>query len=436
MKRTMMLLLLVGVALTANAQTKKLLRIHTAGPNDTNVDNTKLAVEFQDRANAAQSTVEIKVFPASQLGQTREVIEAMRLGSGAAGTTGGPAEYASFVRRLGVLGLPFLWKSYDHALAVLDGPVGKELDGDMEKAGFKTLSWAVSWGYRNVITSKKEVKQAADLKGLKIRTIPTKVFVAAINSMGANATPMNFGEIYTSLQSGVLDGYEHTAATTISFKMYEVACCMALTKHLMDPTFLVFSLAEWKKLSPAEQAALQKAAHEAAKIVREMAPQREGEALAEVKKRGMKVNEIDTAPLVKGLAQGAGRAREGVRRREAARADQKNSLEEDLRWIDRGAEYGVAAIFAAMCAVGLLQVFNRFVLNRSLSWSEEFQIYCHVWIVFLAIPIAYRRGAHLSVEAFRKQFPPVIGARSTTSLRSCGSGSRWRSPGSPGACPR
>jgi len=286
-------------AATAEAQTKPLLRIHTAGPNDTNVDNTKLAVEFQDRANAAQNTVEVKVFPASQLGQTREVIEAMRLGSGAAGTTGGPAEYASFVRRLGVLGLPFLWKSYEHALAVLDGPVGKELDQDMEKAGFKTLSWAVSWGYRNVITSKKEVKQAADLKGLKIRTIPTKVFVAAINSMGANATPMNFGEIYTSLQSGVLDGYEHTAATTISFKMYEVACCMALTKHLMDPTFLVFSLAEWKKLSPAVQASLQKAANEAAKVVREMAPQREGQALAEVKRLGMKVNEIDTAPLVK-----------------------------------------------------------------------------------------------------------------------------------------
>jgi TRAP-type C4-dicarboxylate transport system substrate-binding protein len=125
------------------------------------------------------------------------------------------------------------------------------------------------------------------------------VFVAAINSMGANATPMNFGEIYTSLQSGVLDGYEHTAATTISFKMYEVACCMALTKHLMDPTFLVFSLPEWKKLSPAEQAALQKAATEAGRVVRAMAPAREGEALEQVKKLGMKVNAIDTAPLVK-----------------------------------------------------------------------------------------------------------------------------------------
>ena len=278
---------------------KALLRIHTAGPNDVNVDNTKLAVEFANHVNANSSTIEVKVFPASQLGQTREVIEAMRLGSGAAGTTGGPAEYASFVKRLGVLGLPFEWKSYEHALAVLDGPVGKALDADMEKAGFKVLSWAVSWGFRNVVTAKKEVKTAADLKGLKIRTIPTKVFVAAINAMGANATPMNFGEIYTSLQSGVLDGYEHTAATTISFKFNEVACCIALTRHLMDPTFLVMSLPEWKKLSPADQAVVQKAALTAAATVRQMAPQRDAEALAAVKKLGMKVNEIDVAPLQK-----------------------------------------------------------------------------------------------------------------------------------------
>src|SRR3954471_23886707 len=104
MKRALLAIGIALFAIGAQAQGKKLLRIHTAGPNDTNVDNTKLAVEFQDRANAAQSTLEIKVFPASQLGQTRELIESMRLGSGAAGTTGGPAEYASFVKRLGVLG--------------------------------------------------------------------------------------------------------------------------------------------------------------------------------------------------------------------------------------------------------------------------------------------------------------------------------------------
>lgn len=284
----------------AAAQTaKKIVRIHTAGPNDINVETTMLAYQFANYVNSHADTVEVKVFPNSQLGQTREVIEAMRLGSGASGTTGGPAEYAAFVKRLGVLGLPFLWKSYDHATAVLDGPVGQELGEDMEKQGFKVLAWAVSWGYRNVVTAKKEVTKPADLKGLKIRTIPTKVFVSAINAMGANATPMNFGEIYTALQSGVLDGYEHTAATTLSFKFNEVACCIAMTRHLMDPTFLVVSLPEWKKLSAAEQAVLQKGAQLGAETVRAMAPKREAESLAAVKKLGMKVHDIDVAPLQK-----------------------------------------------------------------------------------------------------------------------------------------
>ncbi len=294
------LLFALAAAGPAAAQAaKKLVRIHTAGPADLGVDNTMMAHQFMTYVNANSDSVEVKVFPASALGQSREVIEAMRLGSGASGTTGGPAEYASFVKRIGVLGLPFMWKSYDHAIAVLDGPVGKELEADMEKSGFKVLSWAVSWGYRNVVTAKKEVKTAADLKGLKIRTIPTKVFVSAVNARGANATPMNFGEIYTSLQSGVLDGYEHTAATTISFKLNEVACCIAMTRHLMDPTVLVFSAAEWKKFSAAEQAVMMKGAQAAADMVRKAAPEREAESLAAVKKLGMKVNDIDVTPLQK-----------------------------------------------------------------------------------------------------------------------------------------
>ena len=78
-------------------------------------------------------------------------------------------------------------------------------------------------------------------------------------------------------------------------------------------------------------------------------------------------------------------------------------------WIDRAAEWLVALIFAAICIVGLLQVFNRFVLNVSLSWSEEFQIFGHIWIVFLAIPIAYRRGAHLYVDEIRRKYPARVG---------------------------
>ncbi len=79
-------------------------------------------------------------------------------------------------------------------------------------------------------------------------------------------------------------------------------------------------------------------------------------------------------------------------------------------WIDRGVEYGVAAIFAAMAVIGLMQVFHRFALNSSLSWSEEAQIFGHIYIVFLGIPIAYRRGAHMYMETFRDKYPARLGA--------------------------
>ena len=193
-------LVVLSVATSAAAQgpAKRLIRVHTAGPADIGVDTTMLATRFMEQINANSSTLEVKVFPNSTLGQSREVIEAMRLGSGAAATTGGPGEYSSFVKRLGVLGLPFLWKSYDHANKVLDGPVGTELNADMEKAGFKILSWAVSWGYRNVVTAKKEITKAEDLKGLKIRTIPNKVFVAAVNT--------KFQDVMTELRRRKLGG--------------------------------------------------------------------------------------------------------------------------------------------------------------------------------------------------------------------------------------
>jgi tripartite ATP-independent transporter DctP family solute receptor len=294
-----------GAATTAYAQEKKVIRINHAGADDiTGTEHQMFAWVFANYVNSKSPTLDVKIFPNSGLGQSRQVIEAMQLGSGASMHIGGMAEFANFCKaKCGVIGLPFIFKGYDHVQRVLDGPVGAELSKEMEQVGFKVVGYLYSWGYRNVATAKKEIKTVADLKGLKIRTIPTPVFVGAVNAMGASATPMNFGEVYTSLQSGVLDGYEHTAATTLSFKFNEVACCIALTRHLMDPTFLVVSMGEWKKLNAKEQEVLTKGAKAGAEIVRSLAPQREAESLDAVKKLGMKVNEIDTAPLKKAALQ-------------------------------------------------------------------------------------------------------------------------------------
>jgi TRAP-type transport system periplasmic protein len=288
----------------AVAQEKKAIRINHAGAEDiVGTEHQMFAWIFANYVNSRAPTLDVKIFPNSGLGQSRQVIEAMQLGSGASIHVGGMAEFANFCKaKCGVIGLPFIFTGYDHVQRVLDGPVGAELSQEMEAIGFKVVGYLYSWGYRNVVTAKKEIKTVADLKGLKIRTIPTPVFVGAVNAMGASATPMNFGEVYTSMQSGVLDGYEHTATTTVSFKFYEIAKYYALTRHLIDPTVVAFSLSEWKKLDAKEQAIVLEGAKLATDIARAMSPVRDAEGMAELQKRGMIITSPDMTEARKAAA--------------------------------------------------------------------------------------------------------------------------------------
>jgi TRAP-type transport system periplasmic protein len=288
----------------ALAQEKKVIRVNHAGADDiVGTEHQMFSWIFASYVNSKSPTLEVKLFPNSGLGQSRQVIEAMQLGSGASMHVGGMAEFANFCKaKCGVIGLPFIFTGYEHVQRVLDGPVGAELSQEMETIGFKVLGYLYSWGYRNVVTAKKEIKTVADLKGLKIRTIPTPVFVGAVNAMGASATPMNFGEVYTSLQSGVLDGFEHTATTTASFKFYEIAKYYALTQHLIDPTVVAFSLSEWKKLDAREQAVVLEGAKLATDIARGMSPVRDAEGMAELQRRGMTITRPDMTEARKAAA--------------------------------------------------------------------------------------------------------------------------------------
>jgi tripartite ATP-independent transporter DctP family solute receptor len=294
----------ISGARDAAAQEKKVIRVNHAGADDiAGTEHQMFAWVFANYVNSRATTLDVKIFPNSGLGQSRQVIEAMQLGSGATMHVGGMAEFANFCKaKCGVIGLPFIFAGYDHVQRVLDGPVGAELSQEMETIGFKVLGYLYSWGYRNVVTTKKEIKTVADLKGLKIRTIPTPVFVGAVNAMGASATPMNFGEVYTSMQSGVLDGYEHTATTTASFKFYEIAKHYALTQHLIDPTVVAYSLSEWKKLDAKEQAVVLEGAKLATDIARAMSPVRDAEGMAELQKRGMTITRPDMTEARKAAA--------------------------------------------------------------------------------------------------------------------------------------
>ena len=286
----------------AGAQAKKQVKISHATAADVANDNHMVAFIIASYINANSDTLEARIYPANQLGEERAVVEGMQLGSGATIHIGGTAIHGNFIKRMGVLDLPFLWHSYDHYHHVIDGKVGETLAAEYEKLGIKVLGWQDSWGYRNVVTTKKEIKKPEDLKGLKIRTIQTPTYVAALNAMGANATPMAFGEVYTSLQTGVIDGFEHASAVIYTGKYYEVAKYITLTEHLFGPTVTVISKKEWDGYTDKEKEVVAAAAKLAQDVNRSLSVQRAAEAMDKLKAKGMIVNPIDKTGFLKAAA--------------------------------------------------------------------------------------------------------------------------------------
>ncbi|HQR11490.1 MAG TPA: TRAP transporter substrate-binding protein [Casimicrobiaceae bacterium] len=288
-----------AIAPEAAAQAKKQVKISHATAGDVANDNHMTAWIIANYINSNSDTLEARVYPANQLGEERAVVEGMQLGAGATMHIGGTAIHNNFNKRMGVLDLPFLWHSYEHAHHVLDGKVGETLAAEHEKLGLKVLGWQDSWGYRNVITTKKEVKKPEDLKGLKIRTIQTPTYVAALNAMGASATPMAFGEVYTSLQTGVLDGFEHSSAVTYTGKFYEVAKYITLTEHLFGPTVTVISKKEWDGYTDKEKQVVAAAARLGQDVNRSLTVQRDAESMDKLRAKGMIINPIDKTQFLK-----------------------------------------------------------------------------------------------------------------------------------------
>lgn len=265
-------------------------------------DNGAASILFKNYVESHSDTLKVEIYGSSELGGDQDVIQALQLGSGATMHIGGTATYNTFVQRVGVFDLPFLWRDYGHAGRALDGEAGTTLRADFEQAGFKVLGYGFSWGYRNVVTKGVAVTAPENIAGLKLRTIQSPIYVAALNAMGANATPMAFNEVYTALQTGVLDGFEHAASMVYSAKLYEVSDHVALTRHLFGPTVMTYSLALWNQLSEADQKVVQEGADLALAVARAMAPGREREALDKLVELGMTITDVDTSPFAEAAA--------------------------------------------------------------------------------------------------------------------------------------
>jgi tripartite ATP-independent transporter DctP family solute receptor len=264
----------------------------TAGPTSLHVFAETFARRAEEATNGA---VRVRLFTSNTLGQEREVVQQLQEGL-VDFMVSGSAIWGSVAPRLQLLDFPFVWSDWDHVHRVVDGPLGHEVaDYLAGSVRMRPLAFFDSFGFRHVVTRSRDILTPADLANLKIRTIQSSIYVKTIELMGASPTPMAFGEVYTSLQTGVIDGFEHDASTTLQQRFYEVATVMTRTHHIAGVLGLWASTLTLERLPPDLRAAIQQAAIGAALEQRSRGPQEEAAALTTLRAQGMTIREFDNS---------------------------------------------------------------------------------------------------------------------------------------------
>jgi tripartite ATP-independent transporter DctP family solute receptor len=235
----------------------------------------------------------IKVFSKSALGNEKDTIEQTKLGA-IAMTRVNVAPMNNICPATMVPTMPFLFRSTEHMRKVLDGAIGEEILKDCEAQGFVGLAFYDS-GARSIYTVKKPIKTLADAKGLKVRVQQSDLWVSLLEAMGANATPMPYGEVYTALKTGLVDAAENNYPSYESSRHFEVAKYYNKTEHSMAPEILLFSKKVWDTLSADEQKQIRVAAKESVTYMRKLWDERETKSLAIVKAGGAEIVDVDKA---------------------------------------------------------------------------------------------------------------------------------------------
>ena len=243
----------------------------------------------------------LQYFPMSALGAEREMLEAVQLGTqDMVITSTGPV--GNFVAETRIVDIPFLFRDYDHARKVLDGEIGQNILAKFPAKGFVAISWMEN-GFRHITNSKRAINVPDDVKGLKIRTMENKVHMEAFKAMGALPTPMAMNELFTSLQTGTVDGQENPIPVILSNKLYTVQKYLTLTGHVYSPAMLITSTAIWKKLSDADKAAFKEAAKIALAANRKKVNDDEADGIAVIKAGGSEVvMDVDKAKFLQAVA--------------------------------------------------------------------------------------------------------------------------------------
>lgn len=278
----------------AQAQTTRLRFAH-AGPET--ASQHLAALEFAKLVKErSKGSLEVAVYPGSQLGNDSTVIGAVRGGTIDI-MMAGSGNFAGMASKLDVLDIPFLFRSQTHAYATVDGDVGQRLARELEPHNLKPLAfWEV--GFRSITTKNRAIHKPEDVKGLKIRLTPNPTHIQAWKLLGANPIPMPLGELYQALESGAVDAQEHPVDITYAAKFYEVQKHLTMSRHAFTAMPVVMGKKKFDALKPEQQQALLSAAQDAKLLQRQLNQKNEAGILAELRKQGMTVVEnFDPAPF-------------------------------------------------------------------------------------------------------------------------------------------
>jgi len=295
-------LIMVALAVPAAAQYKVTMKLASALAMDHPymLGGQKFADLIKERTNGR---IEIKLYPSGQLGKgEREMCEGIQTGAiDLLVTSTGPL--GGFSPSINILDFPFLFRDYPHVDLVMDGPIGRKLLNDFEKAEIKGLAFWEN-GFRHLTNAKRQVKKVEDAKGLKIRTMENKVHLAAWKTAGVNPTPMAWGEVFTALQQNVIDGQENPIAVFYSAKLADAGQKnFSFTAHVYSPSPFLMSKKVFDAMPKEDQELFMKTGLEVAKFQRKINRDAEEMKLQEMAKAGVTViRDVDRESFKKAMA--------------------------------------------------------------------------------------------------------------------------------------
>lgn len=240
--------------------------------------------------------ISVEVFHSRQLGEEKDTIEQTRFGVIDMNRVN-LAPFNNLIPQTVVPALPFIFRSTEHMHQVMDGEIGDEILAAFEPHDLVALCYYDS-GARSFYTVSKPIRGLEDMQGQKIRVQQSDMWLSMMQALKANPTPMSFGEVYSALQTGVIDGAENNWPSLESSKHYEVAKYYTLTEHSMSPEVLVMAKATWDKLTPEDQKAVREAARESVGKMRELWAAQEKKSEETVRAAGVEIISVDKQPFI------------------------------------------------------------------------------------------------------------------------------------------